>query len=157
MRGNITDCEQDVDELDDFDDQINYIFANTSEQILRNSGHQLRNFIVSCRFGGIRCRYVPWFPRGCCVHGFLQVFVINFAKLITKLVYTSQIWSLNTTKYKLQIENVQRLAKRFILWYPKEMKCKQRLTRLSIFPNRIQKRDSWSYSTIKIQAWSIRY
>ena len=47
-------------------------------------------------------------------------------------MYASEVWSPHTTKYKLQIENVQRRATKFILRYPKEKNYNQTLISLSI-------------------------
>ena len=51
-------CEEDVDEFDDFEDGIYYLLSSVNESVLKKAGHQQQDFIVSCRFDGIRCRYV---------------------------------------------------------------------------------------------------
>ena len=52
----------------------------------------------------------------------------------SKLEYASNVWSPYTIKHKLLIENVQRRATRFILYYPKDMCYKERLQKINLLP-----------------------
>ena len=51
-----------------------------------------------------------------------------------QLEYGSEVWSPYTIKLKMQIENVQRRATKFILGYPRDTDYKQRLIRLLMLP-----------------------
>ena len=51
-----------------------------------------------------------------------------------KLEYSSELWSPYTIKHQMILENVQRRATKFILNYPSDLNCKQRLLKLSILP-----------------------
>lgn len=49
-------CDQEKDEVQEFDNEIDHILSSIDEEELTKSGHQQRHLIVSCRFNGLRCR-----------------------------------------------------------------------------------------------------
>ena len=51
-----------------------------------------------------------------------------------KLEYRSSMWCPYITKHRALIENVQRGATKYILNYPSNMSCKERLIKLNILP-----------------------
>lgn len=55
-RGKNSECDDEKDEIEEFDNEIYHILSTIDEDTLKKNGHQFDEFIVSCRFNGIRCR-----------------------------------------------------------------------------------------------------
>ncbi|XP_028397481.1 amiloride-sensitive sodium channel subunit gamma-like [Dendronephthya gigantea] len=63
LRGKNSKCEEDNDEEEEFENEIDHILSAIDEETLVKSGHQLGQFIVSCRFNGKRCRNEKYWVR----------------------------------------------------------------------------------------------